>query len=236
MLPKSDAKERVLFELEEELMPEPVNDVEAFLNCARYNDEDDAQLLREYLQKHPQDIDARDAQGRTAVHMAAANGHMAILNMLIEFAPTPDVKNEEGNTALHFAALNNRVEAARRLIEAGWKASAMNSFRRTPFQLIQGKRFEEMDALLLEHDDSLDVYEPAVQSSADTPNSDEKKDGGGEKGDGDGEGRARQKATAPRVAPTKGTAKSLAGRAPNGVGNRKPKEAVFGSTGLDSVE
>lgn len=153
-----------LYEREMELTRSPLNDVEAFLDCARYNEDDDGELLRAYLVEHPRDVDVRDSQGRTAVHMAAANGHMSILEMLFLFNPQPDFPNYEGNTALHFAALNNRVVAAQRLIQKGWKASTLNNGGRTPLQLIQGKNFEEMETVLLEHDDSLDTYVPPAGS------------------------------------------------------------------------
>ncbi|RNF11632.1 e3 ubiquitin-protein ligase MIB2 [Trypanosoma rangeli] len=131
---------------------------DAFLDCARYNDGDDAKQLFAYLATTPSLIDARDEQGRTAVHLAAANGHIGILEMLMEFGPSPDVPNHEGNTALHFAALNNQLEAARRLLKWGWHASTRNLFDKTPIQLIYGKNFEAMETLLLEHDHEIECH------------------------------------------------------------------------------
>ncbi|KAF8275984.1 hypothetical protein TcYC6_0014530 [Trypanosoma cruzi] len=129
---------------------------EAFFDCARYNDGDDANLLLAYLSATPSLIGAKDEQGRTAVHLAAANGHIGILEMLMEFGPSPDVPNHEGNTALHFAALNNQLEAARRLLEWGWHASARNVFGKKPIQLIYGKKYEAMETLLLGYDDEIE--------------------------------------------------------------------------------
>ncbi|CCW62403.1 unnamed protein product [Phytomonas sp. EM1] len=143
-------------ELDKQQLEEPLNDVEAFLNCARYNEDDDVELLQNYLDRYPENIDARDEQGRTAVHMAAANGHMKILEVLFRFSPRPDLSNREGNTALHFAALNNRVSAAKLLLRKGWKANAVNIFNRTPLHLIQERGFEEMETVLLCHDPTLD--------------------------------------------------------------------------------
>ncbi|RNF25554.1 e3 ubiquitin-protein ligase MIB2 [Trypanosoma conorhini] len=131
---------------------------DAFLDCARYNDGDDARQLLAYLAATPSLVDARDEQGRTAVHLAAANGHVGVLELLMEFGPSPDVPNHEGNTALHFAALNNQLEAARRLLRWGWHASTRNVFGKTPIQLIYGKKFEAMETLLLEHDEEVECY------------------------------------------------------------------------------
>lgn len=136
---------------------EPTNDLEGLLDCARYNEPGDMELLREYLQKHPDEVNSQDGQGRTVVHMAAANGRLDVLELLFdEFNPRPNIRNEEGNTALHFAALNNRVAVAELLLKKGWKASQQNNFFKTPLQLISHERFEEMEVLLLQHDESLD--------------------------------------------------------------------------------
>ncbi|EKF38511.1 hypothetical protein MOQ_001280 [Trypanosoma cruzi marinkellei] len=141
---------------EDEYHREATTIAEAFFDCARYNDGDDAKLLLAHLSATPSLIGARDEQGRTAVHLAAANGHIGILEMLMEFGPSPDVRNHEGNTALHFAALNNQLEAARRLLEWGWHASARNVFGKKPIQLIYGKNYEAMETLLLGHDEEIE--------------------------------------------------------------------------------
>ncbi|KAG5499796.1 hypothetical protein GH5_03931 [Leishmania sp. Ghana 2012 LV757] len=144
---------------------EPLTDVDAFLDSARYNEAGDLDLLKAYLEKNPSDVDARDEQGRTAVHMAAANGHMPILEMLFQFNPQPNVPNDEGNTALHFAALNNRVAAAEALLAHGWRPSAQNVMGKTALQLIYEKQYNEMEALLMSCDDTLDTYVPHSQAS-----------------------------------------------------------------------
>ncbi|ORC89742.1 e3 ubiquitin-protein ligase MIB2 [Trypanosoma theileri] len=130
---------------------------DAMLDCARYNDGDDSQQLHDALVHNSHLVAAQDQQGRTAMHLAAANGHIAIMHTLAEFGAAPDVPNHEGNTALHFAALNNQVSAARLLIKWGWHASAKNLFGKTPLQLIYGKQFEEMETLLLNHDDEVEI-------------------------------------------------------------------------------
>ncbi|KAG8348370.1 putative Ankyrin repeats (3 copies) putative Ankyrin repeat [Trypanosoma vivax] len=148
---------------------EAKNLAEALIDCARYNDSGDAQDLLRYLTETPSLIDVQDDQGRTAMHAAAANGHMNILEALIAFCPTPDVPNHEGNTALHFAALNNQTAAARFLLTHGWRASARNAFGKTPIQIIDGKQFEAMELLLLAHDNELDGYTAADGSTSAPP-------------------------------------------------------------------
>ncbi|KAG5500393.1 hypothetical protein JKF63_03485 [Porcisia hertigi] len=157
---------------------EPLTDVDAFLDCARYNEDGDLDLLRAYLEVNPSDIDARDEQGRTAVHMAAANGHMVILEMLFQFNPQPNIPNDEGNTALHFAALNNRVAAAEALIERGWRPAERNVMGKTALQLIYEKQYNEMESLLISRDDTLDTYVPPSHAYVNVNVADEARDEG----------------------------------------------------------
>lgn len=238
----------------------PLDDVEAFLDCARYNEEGDADILRDYLTKNPRDIDAKDNQGRTAVHMAAANGHMPILEMLFEFNPKPDVPNYEGNTALHFAALNNRLEAARRLLEKGWKVSSRNVFDRTPLQLSQDRRLEEMTALLLQHDETLDSYvlPPGAIVTGGGDDEDDEEDGHGPENTVKEAARAglasrqpphaqqpaKRAVTRPTpsgVAPVKSaaTAKAAASKPNASASAKEPlptEEAMLGSANVDGIE
>ena len=68
----------------------------------------------------PVDLNYRDASMslNTALHMAAANGHVEIAKLLLE-APgiNADVVNETSNTALHYAALNGKKEIVELLIK-----------------------------------------------------------------------------------------------------------------------
>lgn len=142
----------------------PLTEIAAFFDCARYNDANDAETVREYLQAHPLHIDATDDQGRTAMHMAAANNHTSIMNVLFAFQPQPDRCNADGNTALHFAALNNALAAAELLLSHGWSADRVNQFHNTPLQLIQNKNFTQMEMLLLAHETSIDSYPVSVSA------------------------------------------------------------------------
>lgn len=136
----------------------PCSELEGLMNCVRYNEEGDMELVVEYLSQHPEAIDGQDAQGRTLIHMAAANGHIGALMSLLDFSPTSDIPNNEGNTALHFAALNKCIPTASILLDHGWKASTVNHSGQTPLQLISQQRgFEEMENFLLAYDDSLDA-------------------------------------------------------------------------------
>ncbi|CBH17807.1 hypothetical protein, conserved [Trypanosoma brucei gambiense DAL972] len=148
---------------------EAANPIEAFIDCARYDEPGDAEALRTLLSSSPSFLNSQDEQGRTALHVAAANGRLKVLETLLGYNPTPDVPNNEGNTALHFAALNNQTAAARLLLRHGWRASARNAFNKTPIQLIYGKQFEDMELLLLGHDEELEQFSGQASQAARGP-------------------------------------------------------------------
>ncbi|KAJ6385417.1 hypothetical protein OIU77_028574 [Salix suchowensis] len=64
--------------------------------------------------------------------MAAANGHLDIVEYLISQGVDINAFNEEKNTPLHWACLNGHTEAVKKLILAGASLGILNSHERTP--------------------------------------------------------------------------------------------------------
>ncbi|KAL1653216.1 ankyrin repeat-containing protein [Didymella pomorum] len=67
----------------------------------------------------------------TALHYAAANGHIDIVKLLLSTssskpAPFLNLINASGNTPLHWASLNGHLEAVKLLIEAGGDITIFN--------------------------------------------------------------------------------------------------------------
>ncbi|KAJ4373456.1 ankyrin repeat-containing protein [Didymella sp. IMI 355093] len=67
----------------------------------------------------------------TALHYAAANGHIDIVKLLLSTstskpAPFLNLTNSSGNTPLHWASLNGHLEAVKLLIEAGGDITIFN--------------------------------------------------------------------------------------------------------------
>ena len=68
----------------------------------------------------PVDVNYRDntMSHNTALHMAAANGHLKIVEMLIKVeALNPNIQNDSGNTALHYACLNGHLEVVKLFVD-----------------------------------------------------------------------------------------------------------------------
>ncbi|XP_030959587.1 ankyrin repeat-containing protein P16F5.05c isoform X1 [Quercus lobata] len=139
--------------------------VEALLEAARYDDLDDVVSLA----SSGVSLDSKDSLGRTALHMAAANGHLDVVEYLINRGVVMIVKllkeqfceflvllyeqdlnaiNEEKNTPLHWACLNGHIEVVKKLILAGANVTELNSYERTPMdEAVSGGKMDVIDAI-----------------------------------------------------------------------------------------
>ncbi len=64
-------------------------------------------------------VDGRDANGTTALMMAAANGHVEAMQVLLSAGADINATNERGNTSLHWAVFTGQEEAVKTLLAAG---------------------------------------------------------------------------------------------------------------------
>ena len=89
------------------------------------------------------------------LHMASANGHSALLQLLISQGPSPikeqllDIKNDEGNTALHWAALNGHVEVVEYLVKSGCDPKTRNLAGQSALYIAQANGKDLVEATLL---------------------------------------------------------------------------------------
>jgi ankyrin repeat protein len=75
-------------------------------------------LERLWILEKP-DIDARNAQGQTALMIAALEGHGSTISWLIERGAALNVTAKYGLSALMLAVVRDHADAARRLLESG---------------------------------------------------------------------------------------------------------------------
>ncbi|KAG6762460.1 hypothetical protein POTOM_032960 [Populus tomentosa] len=118
--------------------------VDALLEAARYDDLEDITSLA----SSGVSLDSKDSLGRTALHMAAANGHLDIVEYLINQGVDLNASNEEKNTPLHWACLNGHIEVVKKLILAGASLGILNSHERTPMdEAVTRGKLDVIDAI-----------------------------------------------------------------------------------------
>jgi ankyrin repeat protein len=98
---------------------------EELADCARYGEEEEVKQLiataaaSSDIAAVVDLVNTPASSGNTALHMAAANGHVEICACLLEAGAATDTKNGSGNTPLHWAALNGHLAAVSLLLERG---------------------------------------------------------------------------------------------------------------------
>lgn len=68
--------------------------------------------MLQFLVEHGADVNARDVEGLSALHLAAANRRVHTLEKLVSLGVDVHAKSFLGQTALHVAAANGHVDAA----------------------------------------------------------------------------------------------------------------------------
>lgn len=77
-------------------------------------------------------VDERDAEGRTALHQAAADGFLGACDLLLAFGADPGAADKQHLTPLHLACANNQQQVADLLLRRGAIADARDSAGDTP--------------------------------------------------------------------------------------------------------
>ena len=121
------------FLLERGARPEPAGGQPALLAAAGSDEDDPAGVL--LLLRHKAKINARDARGRSALHEAAAAGHAAICQVLLEAGADADPRDGEGRTPLLEAARSGAQAALEVLLAAGADAGACDASGATALHL-----------------------------------------------------------------------------------------------------
>ena len=105
------------------------------------------------------DINISNHKQRTALHLAASNGHSSIVGELIKVPHLNlNVRNENGQTPLHVAVINGMVASARLLIDAGADINIPDKYQQTALHMAADLGYDDIvDALIKRPDVNLNV-------------------------------------------------------------------------------
>ncbi|XP_068186458.1 E3 ubiquitin-protein ligase MIB2 isoform X1 [Antennarius striatus] len=123
-----------------------------------------ANKVRELVQKYPDKVDIKN-QGKTALQVAAHQGHMEVVKALLQANGSIEVKDEDGDTALHYTAFGNQAEIARLLLSKGANVNLLNNSMCTALHIAVNKGFTDMVRVLTEHSADVNLQD----SYGDTP-------------------------------------------------------------------
>nr|WP_223158721.1 ankyrin repeat domain-containing protein [Wolbachia endosymbiont of Pentalonia nigronervosa] len=74
-------------------------------------------IIKDLLEKGA-DVNARDNDDKTVLHLAAENGYMDVVEYLLEKGINVDAKDDQGRTALDLANKFGHTEGANAILEA----------------------------------------------------------------------------------------------------------------------
>mmetsp|Transcript_33999 Transcript_33999/g.59251 ORF Transcript_33999/g.59251 Transcript_33999/m.59251 type:complete len:322 (-) Transcript_33999:2304-3269(-) len=83
----------------------------------------------------------KDAEGNSAVHLAAKYGHAELTEILLTIEGMELMgRNSQGDSPLHLAAKNNHADVGVTLLRKGAKVNAKNIAGETPYDLVTGEQ------------------------------------------------------------------------------------------------
>uniref|UniRef100_A0A8C5WKU1 Ankyrin 1 n=1 Tax=Leptobrachium leishanense TaxID=445787 RepID=A0A8C5WKU1_9ANUR len=101
------------------------------------------------------DVNAVNSSGETLLHVAAANGHVPVIEFLITKGAKIDAKDVKKRTPLHRAAENGHLEAVRVLLKAGANMYCLDSDNQTPVHLAAQNNHQEVLKTFLKEEGTL---------------------------------------------------------------------------------
>lgn len=116
--------------LVQELLNMSVED-EAPVTLLRAAERGDMEMCRALLSAGARP-DEQDAEGNSALHIAAGFGELAVCELLLENGADVDSQNEDGRTPLHLCAAQGDAEAVSLLLAAGAEVNACDVQGWTP--------------------------------------------------------------------------------------------------------
>lgn len=102
------------------------------------------QILR--ITKQANDVDPE--KGFTPLLIAATNGHIGLVKLLLEYGATPNMRNFDGVRALHNAIFGEQVDIVKLLLQHDADPNIRDRVGNTPMDLAKRSRNNEIRSLL----------------------------------------------------------------------------------------
>ena len=88
--------------------------------------------LCEFFIIHGADVNGKDDDGSTALHISAKENKINFVNMLLSHGADVNVRNNYGTTALHYAIYSSNLEIIEALISHGAYVNVKNDYGQSP--------------------------------------------------------------------------------------------------------
>jgi ankyrin repeat protein len=96
------------------------------------------------------DIEARDQDNNTILHIASYYGHESLVEYLLDRGAYTDATNNDNRIPLHLASQLGHVKVVKQLLDKGHKSSARDKWGLTPLHRAAYKGHKEVVILLLD--------------------------------------------------------------------------------------
>ncbi|XP_051958903.1 protein phosphatase 1 regulatory subunit 16A [Xyrauchen texanus] len=145
-MPYDLCEDEATLEVIEMMMAEQGVTQERIDECRRAKEREMLRDLQEVL-ANGADLNVKDQQGATLLHIAAANGYVSVGELLLENKVSPDDRDADGWTALHAAACWGHMQMVEMLVAHGASLNAKSELDETPLDVCAD---EEVRAKMIE--------------------------------------------------------------------------------------
>lgn len=158
-------------------IPEPppgfrVEQIRELHSSIRWNREKDVRRLLNTPNVGPYIAGMPDSNnGNTALHVAAQNGHLKLVEQILEMNISPNVQNKMGNTPMHMSVTYNHDQITRLLIVAGADRSTLNAKGHSADSGIDGEQAKTFETWTIDDEETFGDHDltPVPLSRSLTP-------------------------------------------------------------------